>query len=48
MVTFYCDGCSAVVCFESVTCVACSRALEVITAARGMRSGPRMMAGCPA
>jgi len=80
MVTFYCDGCGAVVCFESVTCVACGRALgflpdvmsdamsndgyphvlspqaieklrvvhEVITAARGMRSGPRMMAGCPA
>ena len=27
MVTFYCDGCGALVFFESVTCVACGRAL---------------------
>ena len=27
MVTFYCDGCGALVFFESVTCVSCGRAL---------------------
>ncbi len=36
MITFYCDGCGALVFFESVTCVSCGRALNSLNRGVGL------------
>jgi hypothetical protein len=46
MVTFYCDGCGALVFFESVTCVSCGRALGFLPDVMSMtalRAGRRRL-----